>query len=666
MEGVREWPKLISRRGPQSLLYGFCLALLIGGAFYRGHSVESMDVRTYAQMIRGVAEHGLPYWDNGPIDRFKELVVPWGIPAHGHLWGMYGPVYPTLLAPFYKIGGLRGVSAATFALLAPLALVTFLLTKRLGVRSEWSATGAAVLAVISTPVMAKSLEMTAFPMTALLAVAATYALVRLLSETRSPRLTAALVGLLWGLAATAHAATFPMAFGAFLVVFAAPPRQTLDGIRQRLVRIVPVIGGFSVVLLPVALLNHVRFGSYNPISYGPMPWTGMLNPELHRMNAGAQIKYSLPLAALFGVALLVAFGLRRRRARAGAIGELLPVVVLASALLLALAVEPLRTRLFRLLMIGFGYVVDATVCELEPPYAPVRDGLGRVFAGWVVKSTLQCTPIMFLAPLALRGAPRERRWPLIAVVTPAAFLFLSLAMRANLGTYNDALGWPWVYIRYTMAALPLLVVASVVVVDRLVALRPSDVATIAVVGGLLVYGYSHTPGDESLVKRFGLLVAPLIFGSASLIAVLWLGVSPRPLLPIRLLHVPSWATRQIVGVTIALGIAAGLGHDMRANVEAKRALDEYVTRVEGVVPARFAVVGMLGQFDQLLTTAATHDVQYADVLRLTDFKELRPLLEHWRAERRPTYLAWNSQPYSPWPDVVFTPQPLGLYLVEFK
>lgn len=60
-------------RGPRIALAVFCLALFVGAACYRGHSVESMDGRTYAQMIRGVAEHGLPYWDNGPMDRFPEL-----------------------------------------------------------------------------------------------------------------------------------------------------------------------------------------------------------------------------------------------------------------------------------------------------------------------------------------------------------------------------------------------------------------------------------------------------------------------------------------------------------------------------------------------------------------------------------------------------------------
>src|SRR5262249_45134512 len=79
-------------RGPRLSLAIFCAAILTVAAFYRGHSLEEMDVRTYAQMVRAVAERGLPYWDNGPIKRFPQLVVAHACPKDGPFWGIYSPL----------------------------------------------------------------------------------------------------------------------------------------------------------------------------------------------------------------------------------------------------------------------------------------------------------------------------------------------------------------------------------------------------------------------------------------------------------------------------------------------------------------------------------------------------------------------------------------------
>ncbi len=159
-------------RGPRVGLGVLCAAILAGASQHKGHSVESVDVRTYVQMLRGVADHGLPYWDNGPVDRFRALVVPWAVPRDGHLWGIYGPLQAYAFAPLFKLGGLPLVSAATLALMAPLAIITYLLALHF-VKSEWYALVAATLAVL-TPILAKSIELSGYPVIVVFAALATY------------------------------------------------------------------------------------------------------------------------------------------------------------------------------------------------------------------------------------------------------------------------------------------------------------------------------------------------------------------------------------------------------------------------------------------------------------------------------------------------------------
>jgi len=634
--------------GPQIALAVQCAVLLLVGALYVGHSVESMDVRTYAQMIRGVAEHGYPYWDNGPIDRFPELVVPWGVPNHGHIWGIYGPLYPYLLAPVYALGGLRRVSGFTFAMLAPLAIVTFLLGRRV-LRNPWSPALAAIAVVISTPILAKSLEMTPFPLTAVLATLATYLTVCLIQSSRPSPWIGFACGIAWEAASAAHALCFPMAVAALAVVAAAPDVESgVMSIRTGRSRLAPVLAGFIAAILPVAYLNHVRFSSWNPVSYGPVPWTGMVNPALYKMNLVNQAMYSAPTAAFLVAVFIVAVVVHRRTRNAY---WLLGVLIAAG--LVAFAVEPLRVRFVRYAVVALGYLVDMSLIDLAPMYQRAPDGLGQYFGGWVAKSTLQCTPILALAPLALRHAGKDR-WPMMAILIPGAALYASFIMRANL-EYADALGFPWVYLRYTLAPLPAFFVASFVVVERLEPTRRDLWSTISV-GAALAVVLALTHSDSSLAKRVLLLVLPLVGAAAVVVTALRSQSATEP----------SNLARLMASLVGALGIGIALGHDLRANVDTKIPCDAAVESFSRVVPQRFALVGYLGQFDVLLTTAATHDVEYADLLRLSSLLDVRPLLDHWRSEGRPIYFVWGSDLQSPWPDASFTREPhAGIFKLNF-
>ena len=637
-------PGWLRRADPRAPIAVVCIAILVGAASHGGHSVESMDVRTYAQMIRGVAEHGLPYWDNGPIDRFPALVSPWGVPAHGKIWGIYGPLYAYLAAPLFKVASLGLVSRATFALMCPLAIVTYLLARRV-VKNAWYASLAGVLAVASTPVTAKALEITAYPLATLLATVAIYYAVRAAEGTS--RRAAFLCGLAWGAAGATHALCFPMGMVSLAVAAAAPdPATGRSSLQVAAGRLGPALAGVALLMAPSAWLNHVRFGSWNPVSYGPIPWTGVVNPELLKQNVADQLRYGVPCVVLVAALAVVLVFARRQRA--------MMLAACAVALALAVFVEPLRVRFLRFGFVALGNLVDVTAVDMGAPYLKAPDGVGRIFGGWTVKSLLQCTPLLALAPLAVKRAAPGKRWAVVALLGPAAALILSLVLRANL-SYVDAIGWPWVYIRYLMPAFPALVVASVVVVEDL-AWGPKDAALALVLGTVLATGFFVSQSDTALLKRVLVLVAPLLGAAFAVAATLGRArLGPR-------------AACLGVSLTIAMGFSAAIGHDLRANVDVKSACDRYVDHVDATVPRRFALIGWLGQFDVALSTTATHDVEYGDLMRLARWEDVRPLLDHWRAADRPIFLVAGGPIASAWPDVTIDPiagGPSNLYAVHF-
>ncbi|MBX3229822.1 MAG: hypothetical protein KIT84_05765 [Labilithrix sp.] len=621
---------------PRHVLAGFCALLLVGALLHRGHSVESLDVRTYVQMMRGVADHGLPYWDNGPLDRWP-LVVPHAAPARGMVWGIYSPLYPYLLAPVLKAFGLARVSSATFALLVPIVLATFALAKRF-VKNEWYAVGAAALVVVSTPLPGKSLEMTAFPLAVLMATLGTYFGVRVVAGDSSPR-TGALAGLAWAAATAAHVLTFPMAAASLAVIAVAPAPDGGRSLRAAARRVGPAFAGFVGGLAPVCLLNRVRFSSLNPISYGPPPWCGPAE-----MNLASQVKYGIPIGVftLVVVALLVVV----RKKRFAWIG------VLAAALAVAWLQPTLHEKGARYLGIGFGYLVDVGFFDLDPwMYVREEDKLGLLIGGWTNKATLQATPLVALAVLSFRAARRELRWPLAALLLPTVGLYASFLTRANM-PYTHAFGFPWAYHRYTLPALPALLTAAFVVIERVRLPRAAFLAAAAL--GPLLAIYFWNVSDHVLLKRVILLVLTLAAALGAVVATLLVLRKEDDRRRARIAHVT-------IAAAMVLGIGIACGHDFRAHYEGKYWCDHWVDRFGEAVPRRFALIGNLGQFDVLLTTTATHDVRYVDIGHFPEWGHgLRELVDYWRAEGREVYLhapfvVWHGVPASPWPDVTFVP-----------
>jgi hypothetical protein len=611
--------------GARRALGVFCAALFLFALTRQGHSAESVDVRTYVEMIRGVAEHGLPYLDNGPADRIVVLRAPWNVHVNGHYWGIYGPLYPYVAAPFLLVGGLRLVSVATFMLTIALALATFLL------------------------------ELTAYPLAVVLATASTHATLVAIREVGSRRLRAAAVaGILYALASATHLLCFPMSvalLGALLVCdasgarddsgprwLARSPFASFWPTRETSLSACVAAVAMGLLTLPVVALNHRRFAMWNPFTYGPTPWRGSDQNGVVDQTIGGHLRHAAPVLAVLLVAALATLVLRAIRP-GRVVGALVGALCCAP-----LAVVPvLRERSAAYARTAFAYVVDQSLVTLEGPYTKVPGGFGQFFGPWVVKSTLQCTPLLILA-LALPKLEPRKRHEAFALLAPCVALYGYLVLRANLPLHS-ALGFPWVYIRYTLPGLPMLLTAALLVArETLPDSRKWIVAgAVAFVSGawsLLIRD------DESLGAQVALLVLPLLIGALALGAVL---ARRRGLLS---------SGRAELAVAAAAGISVGSSafHDLHANIRGKAWCDYRHDVMARIAPQRFALLGYLPPMEPALSMRAERDVEYGDLFQVDDWGAAGPAIERWWADRRPIFflndLRDTGMPVSPWPGFV--------------
>lgn len=649
---VRGWPRV--------LLCLFCAFLFVMAVTRSGSAFESVDVRTYGEMMRGIWLHGVPYLENGPVGRFRPLEVPWNIVHEGRLWGTYPPLYPYLAAPLL-FGGLRLVYIATFALLVPLAIVTFTLARRV-LEDEWYALLAAVACVAATPILGKALEITAYPLAILLTTSGALAsLVAIGEQGRRRRAFAALAGALFALASNAHLLCFPLgaaSLGVLAVGNTVSPRE--DGgppwlsrtpfrglwpTRETLTSaaVAALVMGASFV--PVAFLNRLRFGSYNPLSYGPTPWPGS-EWGFADQSIGKHLRYAAPclaIVATVAVAWIVA-GMLRRHSR------LLRVAVLAAAAGLFASVPELREHGFRLARMATLFTIDASLFDLEPPYhrVPIPGAFGNVVGPWVLKAALQSTPVLALVFVLPRMTLLQKH-KMLTVLLPAAALFFYLPLRGNL-PITPALGWAWVYMRYTLPGLPLLLVAALAVVREV---RPGRWAWAAsLLLGLAVFLFLQRrlgdDGAEAAARHVVLLAAPLALALVGIVSVV--------------LHRRGLLRREVAAAALAalvgLSFAIGIGHDYPSH-PSRRAFSEHkLASVRGVFPQRFAMIGLHWMMDQMLGLRLERDIEVGDLAQVQgDIRNARPLLDYWLAEGRPIfYIAGDeapTPPASPWPDLEY-------------
>jgi len=633
----------IPRDRPARLVLAlFCVALLVFACFLRTHGAASVDVRTYIEMFVGVAKNGLPYLDNGPIDQFKGLQAPWGISAGGHLWGMYGPVYAYFAAPFFRIGGMVLVSRVTFALLVPIALATFALGRRL-IGSERPAVAAAILTVVSTPLLAKGVEPTAYPLAVLLVTLATLCtLVAVVPATAAEGKTRRRIafalggGALGGLAGGSHLLCVPMAMSMMATLFLCDAAsdasaRSLVPNGEKAQRAGAFFLGFVASVAPVALLNAVRFHSFNPFSYGPAPWRlggGIVDDTMR-----AQLAFALPTFGFLAVVAGAMFLARRRK--------LVVIAVLGAAALALFAAPKLQAHVVAMAKMACAMLIDIRPASISEEYAPPPGTFGASVHGHVVKSILEATPFLLVAFIQPRLDARTKH-RLLCVLAPAVALLTYMLMRANLPLVA-ALGRPFIGLRYVLPALPMLIVTAWRALRdvRLSFVHWLVASIIAVVMAAVLW-----PGDDdrTLWRHVVLLLLPL--ATAILAAMATFFYVRRG----KLARTVAWCLVPSLGV----GVGLAVGHDFKSNYLVQLHCDERIDTFAALVPERLAVLGFGHPMQGVLPLRATRDVQFADLDQWEDVRDAKPLVDHWRDEGRPMFFVRDGAPWEcPWPGYTF-------------
>jgi hypothetical protein len=408
------------------------------------------------------------------------------------------------------------------------------------------------------------------------------------------------------------------------------PVTTLAWARYALPRCVAGLGAFALGLAPMSLLNHVRFGTYNPLSYGPCNWQfcGYLLGE-GSLTAQSLASFAAPVT-LFGAVVVGALALvRRSRAAIGA--------VLALSLLVLALLPSLRGTSLAMLRVVFGFFVDLTRMDLTPFERP-GDGLGWLRGSRLVKALLQSSPFL-VAALVVKPSLRGGGARVLLPWAPALAHASELALLARYPGAS-AFGWPYLFCRYGIYGVPFLAVLAATGVRR-VRLEPAHVAAVVALALLGFAALVTIDRDFDLQVRAGLLYGPLALAGLLLAALL---LSRRAPLARR-------ASPMLLALTVACSLAVTLGIDTARTVTDALANDQRLDRFAALVPQRFALAGWGPDSDPLLALRAERDVHYVDLVETSNWDGFRQIIDKWTDDGRPIYGAFprGGTPKFVWP-----------------
>jgi len=568
----------------------------------RWRAVNAVDNRTYVEMVAGVRDHGLPYHTSSIAD----LVPPseFNIADHEKLWGEYPPLFPFIAAPALALGGLSFIYREVVLTIGVVAALSWLLARRL-TNQSWAGPLAATVTLLGTPLYAGSFQTFAMPLTIALVIGAVLFAIRAHEAAKPFDLVA--TGFMGGLAVSAHLLAMPMMAALFAALAVLETRAVPLALAAR--RAALVCAGFLGPALAMALLNHHRFATFNPISYGPCRWrmcTVVLDNSLSQTGL---LWFMMPLLP-YGIVLAVGAWLARKSPWRWGL-----LLLVMGALLI---IPWFRFSAGAMLVNVWAYIVDPSWVKLDP-LERLPDGLGLFRSGNCVKGFLQSCPFAICALAARPGwtgvaARRALAW------SCALGLVIPLAALARFGGAS-ALGWPYLFSRYVLYAAPVVVaLAAAGAVD--IGLRRVHVAVVLVIAAALTAYFVSQRFDFDFARRVLMLRVTLLVALATCIVSFW-HRAPKKTLP--------W----LVAASIALSIGVSTGVDSHVSIINAGVYDQRLEALEHAAPSRVGLIGFGGDMDSMLALGAERDIEYVDLGELDHrWDKLPMVMDGWKRDGR--------------------------------
>jgi hypothetical protein len=544
------------------------------------HSNFDIDTLTHYLQILSIADHGSAGYFNGPVADNPELTPRWLFPVNGQAWGPYPVLGDYLLAPAARFGGYRGLIRVIWLMFAESCAVTYALTYRLTRRPAIAVAAAYSLALATSvgfwgTMTAPFIPTAAFGITSVSLIATSF------SATSRAR------GIAW---ASAGGVVGSWAVGSHLlwtVAWALVPLAILVACAPgtRLARAMAYGIASAPGLAFMGWVNHVRFDTWSPFSYGPCSLDGCLNGTSlaeNPQNGQTFLASSLPYAPYVLAVAAALWCVRRSRAKVG--------LLVLIATLAALVPETPGGILFRSVARTFwAYVFDVGNLDFGylkwSPHPGTFSFMWRYKGPFAVRALLQCSPVLMAATLLpARGTP-ERRATLLVLAATCFGVLATVLMRANLPGPH-AIGMAFLNQRYLVPALPALTVLAFVALAEL-PLRGWHVA-VAVIAGLSGAAVlSGETSDNDLVRRqvthwlpLGLAFGVWVFASGARV----LRRSSRRVNASRVAAL-------FVAVAGGYGVAITFGVDRVAAREVRGFQDARAAELARCTPQRFILVG---------------------------------------------------------------------------
>jgi hypothetical protein len=443
--------------------FGVVLAVLAGAqsfALFVGKpGVLSIDEVTYLAMTRSLVKAGSLGIENG-VGLSSSIELEWGLVRHvgGRLVAQYPEGFAFVTAPFYALFGIGGLYVAqTIAFFGTVLACRRL--ARLVLRKNGTALLAAMIYACATFAWGYGAAIWPHALTALLTTTAMHEALAALGEPRPGRARQRqlLSGLLVGVATTLRLdAAFMLPALLLVPALAAPSGVASEGPPAAPARSSTTFGGAALASCPtragvpalatlvgtlpawafLSLTNHAKFGTWQPLSYGP--W--------HPADSNTGLSRYVPLGVAGLVALVAAHVIAPRWRRL----DRRHAAVAAGCVALALLVPAVREAARRELEGLYALVIDLRSRDMswaEPGLSRSPRG-AMIYIGALKKSLVQSCPFLPLALFSLAarssdGASRRRKLaitvPVLVYVGVLSFLGWHGGLSLNLRYFGPIL-----------------------------------------------------------------------------------------------------------------------------------------------------------------------------------------------------------------------------------